>query len=164
MAARLTDRFVAGGSLERALTVRLPGLVLPPLPLPDDGRHHKHMAGQDVMQVGVGDPQDPGLTRLLLVDLLLAHHRKQAREPLIQTASSMTGIKLDGSAWGKCSEVLVNDSQVDWVAQARAMREHPERMGGLLLLLRVRQVVALISEFVARVPRDNNSLNQVQMR
>ena len=150
--------------IERELTVRLPSLVLPPLPLPDDGRQHKHVVGPDMLQVGVGDLVMPGIKRLMLVDLLLAHHRREAREPLIQTAASLANIKLDDSAWSEVGKVLASDSQLDWVSQVQGMREHPERMGGLLLLLRTRRVVALLRELVARGSKDNNSPNQVPMR
>jgi DNA-binding CsgD family transcriptional regulator len=151
--------------MERALAVRLPGLTLPPLPLPDDdGRHRKHVTVPEMLQIGAGDLAEPGLKRLLLVDLLLAHHRRQARTPLIQTAAAISNIKLDSDAWGTCDKILVSDSQVDWVAAAQGMREHPTRMGGLLLLLRVRQVVALLRDFVSRGVQDNNNEPQVPMR
>ena len=114
--------------------------------------------------MGVGDLQDPGLTRLLLVDLLLAHHLRQVRPAIIQHSFNVSNIKLDDGTWDECEKVLARDNQVDWVAAAQGMRAHPERLGGLLLLLRVRQVMALLREFVARGSRDNNSPNQVPMR
>lgn len=149
--------------IERALAVRLPGLTLPQLPLPDDDGRHRKVAVPEMLQIGAGDLAEPGLRRLLLVDLLLAHHRRQARTPLIQTVASIQRIKLDADAWNTCAKVLADDMQVDWVALARKMREHPARMGGLLLLQRVKQVVAFISELFSRGSRDNNS-HQMQAR
>jgi DNA-binding CsgD family transcriptional regulator len=150
-------------AMERALAVRLPGLTLPPLQLPDDGRSRKHMAMPDLLRVGIGDLADPGLQRLMLVDLLLAHHHKQARTPLVQTTAAMSDIKLDDSSWGEVGKVLACDSQVDWVNAARGMREHTERLGGALLLLRVQRVVKLLCDLFALAPQDNKA-HSMQVR
>lgn len=148
-------------TMERALAVRLPGLVRPARP--SDGRQRKHAVVPELLEIGVGDLAEPGLKRLLLVDLLLTHHDRLVRVPLVQTTASLTSIKLDDSAWSECSKVLASNDNVEFVAAAHAMREHPRQLGGMLLLLRVRQVVALLREFVRRGVQDNNA-HQVQTR